>query len=215
MISVRFAAVEAASIDVGVGGAALSDAERARHDRLRFAVDRDAYAAAHLLVRACAADLLGVPAARVRLEQHCPRCGGAGHGRPSIAGEPGLLVSLSHTRGYVGAVAATVSCGIDVQTVATDVIDGAVVGRERAWLAAQPDPLVAFTRLWVRKEALVKVGLADDPGRLDVLDDAGPSGLYRGYALTEWSAPAADGGPPAVGCVAVLTEAGDAPAARP
>ena len=74
---------------------------------LRFAADRDAYTAAHLLVRACAGALLGVPASSVGLEQQCPRCGGVGHGRPSIAGEPGVFVSLSHTRGYVAAVAAT------------------------------------------------------------------------------------------------------------
>lgn len=202
MTVVRFASVEEVLGDARLSGVALTDAERARHDRLRFTVDRDAYRTAHLLVRACAADLLGAVPDRVRLEQHCPRCGAAGHGRPSVAGEPGLFVSLSHTRGYVAAVAATAPCGIDVQTIATDVIPRAVLGRERAWLDAQEDRLLGFTRLWVRKEALVKAGLADDPSSIDVL--AEPAGGYGDVRFEEWTAAAVSGSPPAVGCVASL-----------
>ena len=184
------------------GGIELTGAELARRDRLRFVADRDAYTAAHLLVRACAGALLGVPASSVGLEQQCPRCGGVGHGRPSIAGEPGVFVSLSHTRGYVAAVAATVPCGIDVQTVAGSIPRTAVTARERAWLDAQPDPLLAFTRLWVRKEALVKAGVADEPGAIEVLGASGPAERHGRFDVEEWAAPgSAKGSPAALGCV--------------
>lgn len=206
MTVVRFAAV-----DEVLGGGAnelagveFTDVELARRDRLHFAADQEAFTAAHLLVRVCAGELLGLEPATIRLEQHCPRCGKAGHGRPSVAGEPELFVSLSHTRGYVAAVAAHEPCGIDVQTATTGVIDRAVTDRERAWLEAQPDPLSAFTRLWVRKESLVKVGLADEPGRLDVLGTDAAAREHEGFVFTDWTAPTQDGAPPpALGCVAL------------
>ena len=218
MIVARFAAVDQVQVD-----AALTEAEGVRHQRLRFASDRDAYRAAHLLVRACAGELLGVAPRLVRVEQACPRCGKAGHGRPFIAGEPGVTVSLSHTRGFVAAVAATVACGIDVEAVATAIPRTAVTTRERAWLDARPDPLRAFTQLWVRKEALVKAGVADDPASIDVLaDDAvpGPAGRFGEFTLIGWSGPVdALGRPMALGCVAVRTlsarESGSLPSGEP
>lgn len=197
MIVARFAGVGEVLDDAGSSGLGLTGAEVARRDRLRFAVDRDAYTAAHLLVRVCAGELLGLPPARLLLEQHCPRCGRAGHGRPSISGEPAVWVSLSHTRGQVAAVAASEPCGIDVQTLASSIPRMAVTARERAWLDARPDPLPAFTRLWVRKEALVKAGVADDPGGVDVLAASGPADRYGDLALTEWV------GNGVRGCVAV------------
>lgn len=207
MIVARFAAVDQVQVD-----AALTEAEGVRHQRLRFASDRNAYRAAHLLVRACAGELLGVAPRLVRVEQACLRCGKPGHGRPSIVGEPGITVSLSHTRGFVAAVAATVGCGIDVEAVATAIPRTAVTTRERAWLDARPDPLRAFTQLWVRKEALVKAGVADDPASIDVLaDDAvpGPAGRFGEFTLTGWSGPVdALGHPVALGCVAVRTAFG-------
>ncbi len=212
MTVVRFASVAEVSVD-----AELTGAERARHDRLRFAADRDAYRAAHLLVRACAGELLGVAPERVRLQQHCPRCGSTDHGRPSIAGEPEVWVSLSHTRGHVAAVAATAACGIDVESVAGSIPRAALTPRERTWLDAEPDPLRAFTRLWVRKEALVKAGVADEPGALDVLGPdaappgppAGPADRLGGFTLTDWAWPADALGTPVVwGCVAVHGRAG-------
>lgn len=199
MIVARFAAVDQVRVD-----AALTGAEQVRHDRLRFAIDRDAYRAAHLLVRECAGELLGLAPRLVQVEQNCPHCGRLGHGRPSIIGEPGVLVSLSHTRGFVAAVAATAPCGIDVQTVATSVPHTAVTVPERAWLEAQPDPLPAFTRLWVRKESLVKAGAADDPASIDVLDASGPAGRVAGFALTDWAGPLDPSGrPTAFGCLAL------------
>ncbi|MFT4225059.1 4'-phosphopantetheinyl transferase family protein [Micropruina sp.] len=205
MTIARFAPVGEVSVD-----AELTGAEQARHDRLRFAADRDAYRAAHLLVRACAGELLGVVPERVRLQQHCPRCGSTDHGRPSIVGQPEVWVSLSHTRGHVAAVAATSECGIDVERIAGSIPRTAVTPREQAWLDTAADPLLEFTRLWVRKEALVKVGVADEPGRIDVLGpDIAPAPATRigGFALTDWAGPTDALGRPAVwGCVVVRAD---------
>lgn len=171
----------------------LTPAERERHDRLVRPADRAAYAAAHLLVRACAAEVLGRPVEQVVVEQRCDGCGRAGHGRPSVAGAPEVAVSLSHTAGWVAAVVARVpagrSVGVDVEAVRPVAPPArALTAREAAWVAGQPDPGAAFTRLWVRKEALVKAGLADlgSVGELDVIDGV------EGYALADWASPGSD-----------------------
>ncbi|MFT3971410.1 MAG: 4'-phosphopantetheinyl transferase superfamily protein [Micropruina sp.] len=232
MTVARFAPVEEVLADVRLRGVELNGVENARWQRLRFEVDRDAHRAAHLLVRACAGELLDLAPERLRLQQHCPRCGSTDHGRPSIAGEPEVRVSLSHTRGFVAAVAATAACGIDVEHVAGSIPRTAVTPGERAWLDTTADPLQGFTRLWVRKEALVKAGVADEPGALDVLGpaagavtrsavslgpDAAPPGpsvpvvrpadRLSGFLLTDWAGPPDPLGRPVVwGCVAVYDE---------
>ncbi|MGH3354000.1 MAG: 4'-phosphopantetheinyl transferase family protein [Nocardioides sp.] len=162
---VRFAPLSEVDGDLGL----LTAAELARHGRLIAEADKQAYAAAHVLVRECAAELLGTTRDEVRIVQRCARCGKTEHGAPSVAGST-LRVSLSHTRGYVAAVAATRPCGIDVETVSRGP-DRALSPREAAWVAGQDDAAYAFTRLWVRKEALVKAGHGDMAAaqRIDVL----------------------------------------------
>ncbi|CAN5569864.1 hypothetical protein BH10ACT10_BH10ACT10_15180 [soil metagenome] len=149
--------------------------ERERRDRLQVADDRAAFTAAHLLVRACAGLLLGLAPETLVLEQECSTCGRAGHGRPSLAGRPEVYVSLSHTRGCVAALAAHAPCGIDVEAVHGGGIPrGSLTPRESAWVREQRDPALAFTRLWVRKEASVKAGHGNlgAVGELDVLEAA-------------------------------------------
>lgn len=177
----RFATPEAVEV-----GAELTPIEVARRDRLIRPEDRAAYAAAHLLVRACVAELLGVEPGCLTLAQRCASCGGEDHGRPRILGHPGVHVSLSHTPGQVAAVAAYAPCGVDVESTPATVPSRALTERERAWVRSQPDPPLAFTRLWVRKEALVKAGVADRPDRVDALGPDGPADVVAGVRLTEW-----------------------------
>jgi phosphopantetheinyl transferase len=182
----RFAAVAEVDADPGL----LTTAELARHGRLVVAADKRAYAAAHTLVRECAAELLGTSREEVVIRQQCGRCGNVEHGAPYVAGSP-IKVSLSHTRGQVAAVAAGRRCGIDVEKVSRGP-DRALSPREAAWVAGQEDAAYAFTRLWVRKEALVKAGHGTMAAaqRLDVLS-GGPSGdIPAGQVgevrLTQW-----------------------------
>jgi 4'-phosphopantetheinyl transferase len=160
-------------VDVPTDATLLTAAEMRRRDRLVQQADRDAYLAAHLLVRHVAAGLAGVAPDRLVLVQSCATCGATDHGRPAIDGRPDLHVSLSHARGVVAAIAATAPCGIDVETHRDGGVPaGTLTPREQAWVGAQPDRGAAFMRLWVRKEAWAKAtgeGLDLAVGR-DVLD---------------------------------------------
>lgn len=180
---VRFATVAEVDADLGL----LTAAERARHERLVAEADKQAYAAAHVLVRECAAELLGTRRAEVVIEQRCERCGSVEHGAPSVAGAEAVRVSLSHARGRVAAVAATRRCGIDVERISRGP-DRALSPRETAWVAGQEDAAYAFTRLWVRKEALVKAGHGSMAAaqRLDVLAEDGPADRIGDVRITQW-----------------------------
>lgn len=159
----------------GVGEGWLGEAERARGAVFRSARDRWDFVAAHLLVRLCAGCLLGVGPGGLDVVQHCAACGRAGHGRPSLAGLPGVHISLSHTRGVVAAAAGREPVGIDVERQSTSasapgVLRQVLTATEIELLDRHPYPEAAFLRHWVRKEALVKVGRAtlDTLHRLDL-----------------------------------------------
>lgn len=194
---VRFAAVAEVDADLGL----FSAAERARHERLIADADKQAYAAAHVLVRECAAELLGTVREEIVIEQRCARCDSTEHGAPSVAGAAGVRVSLSHTRGQVAAVAAGRRCGIDVEKVSRGP-DRSLSPREVAWVAGQEDAAYAFTRLWVRKEALVKAGHGSMAAaqRLDVLAGDVPAGQVGEVRLTQWE------GPGFLGAVAICAD---------
>ncbi|MGN0062686.1 MAG: 4'-phosphopantetheinyl transferase family protein [Nocardioides sp.] len=185
---VLFRTVEAVE---GADPGRLSSAELARWQRLRDAGDRRAFLAAHWLVRECAADALRCAAGDLDIELGCPGCGSAGHGPPRVVGAPGLGLSLSHTRTHVAAVAAPGACGVDVETSGSAVPVRALAAAEQAWVEAGAGAHDA-TRLWVRKEALVKAGVAtlEAPARLVVVDGDGPLNRYEAplgvLELGEW-----------------------------
>lgn len=173
MTAVRFLAVDEALAGPAIR---LTSTEQARLDRLRSERDRESYLGAHMAVRVCVAELLGAEPRDVEIAQECPDCRRTDHGRPFVVGAPDLHVSLSHTRGWVAAVAAHAPCGIDVEEVRE--VRAGVPRRvlsdvEQGWVAEQPDRVSAFARLWARKEAFVKAGLGsiDDAARIRVLDD--------------------------------------------
>jgi 4'-phosphopantetheinyl transferase len=141
----------------------LTPTERRRAAAFRFDRDRDDFVAAHLLVRLCAGRLLGVPADTLALVQHCDGCGSREHGKPSLAGLPGVHVSLSHTQGVVAAAAGRQPVGVDVERAT--VSEAALGAAERVLSAAELSAMRAavepggyFLRQWVRKESLVKIG---------------------------------------------------------
>ncbi|MFI9783886.1 4'-phosphopantetheinyl transferase family protein [Kitasatospora sp. NPDC051984] len=143
----------------------LNDVERERADRFRRQADRDDFLAAHLLVRFCAATHLGIDPADVAFGQHCPGCDRTGHGRPLLTDRPGTHLSLSHTGGIIAAAAGPVPIGVDVEHLGPRTNDPASLSHvlspaEAELVATHPDPTRAFLRQWVRKEALIKLGLA-------------------------------------------------------
>ncbi|WP_250572519.1 4'-phosphopantetheinyl transferase family protein [Nonomuraea sediminis] len=158
----------------------LTEVERERAARFRFEADRLSFVAAHLLVRLCAADLLGTDPAGLTLLQHCD-VHGPGHGRPYLAEEPLIGVSLSHTRGYVCAAAGPGRVGVDAERVPEGPLDEALAGRaltagERARVTGNRE----LIRLWARKEALIKRGELT----LDAMGAREPD--WDGLHLVEW-----------------------------
>jgi 4'-phosphopantetheinyl transferase len=183
---------------IGDAPSLLTAAERGRADAFRSARDRRDYVAAHALVRTCAARLAGTPPSQLTLLQRCRQCGGA-HGRPTLLEAPRLSVSLSHTTGYVAAMAGFDPVGIDVEDC-TRLPDLAaarltLTALEEAAVMASAVPRAAFLRQWVRKETFVKLGVVaiDDLQHLDLSDlpmevggPAGDGGIRSGTRAVRW-----------------------------
>ncbi len=158
----------------GADGPGLTADEQHRMARLQRPGDRDDFLAAHLLVRTCAARLLGVGAERISIVQRCATCGGP-HGRPEIAGYPEVGVSLAHSRGVVAAAAGPGRVGVDVEAyppagdLAAADLSAALSAAEIRAVESAPDPARALLLAWARKEACLKAGLVGVDG-LDRFD---------------------------------------------
>jgi len=150
------------SLDPGL----LTADERRGCARLDQPADRDARAAAHLLVRWSAAQLTGRAVETLELVQHCPDCGSAEHGRPSLSSLPAVHVSLARTRGAVVAGVGRDPVGVDIEASRSGDDLGAaplalaLTDAEILRVRSAPEPATAFLRHWTLKECLVKAGAA-------------------------------------------------------
>lgn len=193
----------------------LSAPEQRRAASFRRDRDRDDFIAAHALVRVVAGALLGQRPAALTVVQTCPQCGGP-HGVPRLRDRPEVHLSMSHAYGFVAAAASHTPIGVDVEVVRRhgwdpDVASLALSPAELGAVGRTADPQRAFVRQWVRKEALVKVGVVElddlttielpvDEDEPPVLGQQGPPIRWRDWALSEWTA-GPDGA--AAGCVAI------------
>ncbi len=132
----------------------LIEEERARANGLRFEAQRQAFIAAHGLVRLALGQRLGLPAGKVRLSTG---------GKPRILNEGGMRldVSLAHTEGCVGCIIGSgMLVGVDVERagVTPPFAEGWLSKDEQGWLAhLAPDIRdTACLDLWCRKEAVSK-----------------------------------------------------------
>ena len=134
----------------------------------------------HVALRLVLGELTGTAPESLRFERRCGHCGGAGHGKPHLAGRPDLDFNLSHS-GELALIAVTRGrrVGVDVERVRprTDVLAiarGSLSTREHQAiesLGTDDARRTAFFRCWTRKEAYLKglgVGLA---GGLDTDPD--------------------------------------------
>jgi 4'-phosphopantetheinyl transferase len=174
--------------------------ERRRYAALRRPADRDAFLASHLLVRRCAAALTGRAPETLELVQVCGECGSRGHGRPLLAGVPDVHVSLAHTRGVVVAGAGWGPLGVDIESVDAPAPTPALMPEllaeaELSLVRSARDGSLAFLRYWVRKECLVKIGVAalDALYRTDLSgmveetrDDGRTVGRYGALHVVHW-----------------------------
>ncbi|GAA2837879.1 4'-phosphopantetheinyl transferase superfamily protein [Kitasatospora sp. CM 4170] len=181
----------------------LTAVERERAARFRQESGRLDFTAAHILVRLCAARLLGVPADTITLAQNCPDCRKADHGRPYLPDHPDVQVSLSHTHGVVAAAAGRRPVGVDVELTARSGSLLQVAGRvlapaELQQVEAHPEPGRAFLRQWVRKESLIKLGRTTLDGLaavdlsalpLDVPPGRPLRSRYQDLHLVDWTDP--------------------------
>lgn len=138
----------------------LDDGETARAQRFSVAADRNAFIAAHGLVRLALARHMGQPAALLRFTT-------AAGGKPEVAGGPhagSIAFNLAHARSIVACVVAPAEpVGIDVEmawdaTVDAAFFEAAFTAGERAQLAAldHAERPLACARLWTMKEAALK-----------------------------------------------------------
>jgi 4'-phosphopantetheinyl transferase len=174
----------------------LTPAERERAGALLRAGDRADYVAAHVLVRRCAALVLATTPDRLTVVQRCPECGRSGHGRPSVAEAPHVRLSLAHTRGYVAAIADTAEVAVDAERLTgrvavAELAASVLTPSEQELVRAAARPELMFARIWVRKESLVKLGLAtlDTLPDMDVSRAMRDTASWRGYAVLGWTDP--------------------------
>ena len=141
--------------------------------------------AAHALARDLAARVAGVAVARLQLTHRCPRCGSIRHGVPRVLADGATVpVSVSRAPGAVAAAATDgTAIGIDIEPA------DAAGFRGFAEVAVHPDEQIPAdpaeaTRMWVRKEAVLKAlgsGLRIDPRSIRLAPDDRPP------AVLAWS----------------------------
>jgi len=177
--------------DVARERATLTDAEADRADAGIPSVRRR-----RILLRAglrrVLGGLLGLPADRVPLA--------VDRGRPYLTGPAGALQVSCSASGPVGLVAVVSGAAVGVDVQGHDAAQAGqafaedwLTPRERAGLAVLPtaDRLVAVTRCWTQKEAVLKglgVGLLRSPASVET--PVSPSGRSGEWALAPVAVPA-------------------------
>ena len=82
------------------------------------------------------------------------------HGKPSLAAYPHMFFNISHCKHAVACVVGSVPVGIDVESLGRyhdDVARYSMSDDEMQLIHSDSDADLAFTRLWTRKEALLKL----------------------------------------------------------
>ena len=186
------AAVRLSGVDLGLSHV-LEEAELARATTFRSPALRDAFIAGRIALRLHISALTGDSPESLESDYFCPTCNnrsGQGHGTPRyrLPSRPGLLrVSLSRSGSWCLSAAALddriAGIGVDIEDGPAADFDGfpslVMTANERGQLEKVPPELKPRfqTRLWVRKEAVLKAtghGFDADPRavRLRAPDEA-------------------------------------------
>lgn len=154
--------------------ASLSEAERRRAARYRFAEGSRRFALGRAWLRHVLGAELGVPPAAVDLPD--------GPGKPRLGTSTGLCFSLARSADLAVVAVAPFEVGVDVEHL-DQAVDGApalaCTAEEAADLHRLPagERIEAFLRLWTAKEAYLKAtgaGLAVAPASVEVGVGTGP-----------------------------------------
>ncbi|MCQ6272911.1 4'-phosphopantetheinyl transferase superfamily protein [Pseudarthrobacter sp. R1] len=208
---VSLAAVRLSDVDLGLVHL-LEESELARSTTFRSPTRRDAFTAGRIALRLHISALTGDSPKSLKADYFCPVCSNPtdpGHGIPRYqlpSSNARLRVSLSRSGNWCLLAASLnhgiAAIGVDIENGAAADFDGfaslAMTANERGLLQKAPPAMTAKlqTRLWVRKEAVLKAlgtGLATAPSLIDV-SALTPAGV-RGPAL--WKVE--DIGPASVG----------------
>lgn len=98
------------------------------------------------------------------------------YGKPYLADRPDLQFSISHTKNAIAVALSGEPVGIDIEQIGSpsdSLIKKTMNEQEQEQIAASSHPAAAFTALWTRKEAVLKLlgtGIQDELH--DVLRDA-------------------------------------------
>lgn len=201
---VRLSAIPLAEVDLA-RAQLLDSGELQRAARLRRPQDRNRFMAGRIALRLFAAALLEADPAALTADYSCPRCGPGilDHGRPGYRGPAGsttsgrftlsLKLSLSRSGPWALMAGSTdpqvAAVGVDLQQAGPTRFAGfdeiALSAAERRRLVRTPPGQreAMRTRLWVRKEALLKAagtGLLTDPSSVDATEN-----LVNGTALID------------------------------
>lgn len=104
------------------------------------------------------------------------------HGKPFLPHYPHIHFSLSHCSVAVGCLIDKEPCGLDIEhirPVKESLVRYCMCQEEADHILSSPNPDIAFTRLWTRKEAVFKLqgtGIRDNIKTL--LKDSLEQGLY-------------------------------------
>jgi len=180
LVAVQLSGVDLGKVDI------LDEAERNRAATLSSSAQRDRFVAGRIALRLHAANLAGVSPGMLRADYLCPSCRhqDKAHGMPRYqvpsTGLP-VKVSLSRSGDWCLLAGTTddgvVGVGVDMEAEGAAGFDGfeavAMTACEREQLQGIPPSRKALfqTRLWARKEAVLKalgIGLTDDPAVVDV-----------------------------------------------
>ena len=199
------AAVRLSDVDLGLEHL-LDGPELARADAFHTPAQRNRFVAGRIALRLTISSITGDSAASLKSKYFCPSCRNAtrkSHGIPSYEAASSrtapLRSSLSRSGDWcVMAISMDVSItgiGVDIEASADADFHGfqsvAMTEHERDKLQDVPPPLRAGfqTRLWVRKEAVLKAlgtGLALDPSLVEVsesipavLRGPAPAGVWK------------------------------------
>ncbi len=82
------------------------------------------------------------------------------HGKPTLPAYPHIHFSLSHCACAVGCLLSSVPCGLDIERIRQPrpaLVRYTMNEQEQQHIFSSPHPDVAFTLLWTRKEAILKL----------------------------------------------------------
>ncbi|MET1088164.1 MAG: 4'-phosphopantetheinyl transferase superfamily protein [Arthrobacter sp.] len=190
---ISLAAVRLSGVDLGLEPT-LDDAELARANTFRSPALRERFVAGRIALRRHISALTGDSPASLKSNYFCPSCrngSNQGHGLPLyqlLSGAESLHVSLSRSGDWCLLAASLdesiAGIGVDIEMGSSADFDGfqslVLTANERNELRKVPSALknTVQTRLWVRKEAVLKAlgtGLATAPSLLDV-SESSPAG---------------------------------------